>query len=64
LRLPFRIFKLQSDGGLHFVEAVQTFDDAKGRVRQLGKAWPGEYVIDDEQTGERFFVSTRDETKN
>jgi hypothetical protein len=64
LRLPFRIFKLQSDGDLHFVEAMQTFHDAKGRVRELGEGWPGEYVIDNEETGERVFVSTRDETKN
>jgi len=43
---------------------MQTFDDAKERVRGLGEIWPGEYVIDNEATGERVFVSTRDETKN
>jgi hypothetical protein len=43
---------------------MQTFDHAKGRVRELGKGWPGEYVIDNEETGERVFVSTRDERKN
>ena len=64
MRLPFRIFKLQSDGDLHFVKAMQTFDDAKARVRGLGGVWPGEYVIDNEETGERVFVSTRDERKN
>jgi hypothetical protein len=64
LRLPFRIFKLQNDAGLHFIEAVQTYDEAKERLRELGEAWPGEYVIDNEETGERLFVSTRDETKN
>jgi hypothetical protein len=62
--LPFRIFKLQSDGSLHFVEAMHTFDDAKGRVGELADVWPGEYVIDDEETGERLFVNTRDERKN
>jgi hypothetical protein len=55
---------LQSDGDLHFVKAMQTFDDAKARVRGLGGVWPGEYVIDDEETGARVFVSTRDERKN
>ena len=64
MRLPFCIFKLQGDGDLHFVETVQTFDDAKVRVRDLGESWPGEYVIDNEETGERVFVSTRDERKN
>ena len=60
----FRIFKVQDDGGLHFVEAVQTFDDAKERVQGLGELWPGKYAIDNQETGERVFVSTRDEMKN
>ena len=64
LRLPFRIYKVQSDGDLHFVEATQTFDDARVRVRELGKLWPGEYGIENVETGERIFVSTRDERKN
>jgi hypothetical protein len=64
MRQPFRIFKLQSDGDLHFVAAVQTFDEAKERVRGIGEGWPGEYVIDNEETGERVFVSTRDKSKN
>ena len=55
--LVFRIFKLQRDGDLHFVEAVQTFDGAKGRVRELGSVWAGEYVIDNEETTERVFIS-------
>jgi hypothetical protein len=62
--LPFRIYKVQSDGVLHLVEAVQTFDDAKARVQELSKSWPGEYVIDNEETGQRVFVSTRDARKN
>jgi hypothetical protein len=64
LRLPFRIFKLQTDGRLHFVEVLQTFDDARARVGELGESWPGEYLIDNEETGERVFISTRDERKN
>ena len=52
------------DGDLHFVEAVQTFDGAKGRVRELGEVWPGEYVIENEDTEERFSVSKSDGRKN
>jgi hypothetical protein len=55
---------LQGDGSLHFVEALPTFDDARVRVRELGGLWPGEYGIENVETGERVFVSTRDETKN
>jgi hypothetical protein len=64
VRLPFFIYTVQGDGELHFVVAVQTLDDAKERVRELGETWPGEYVIYNEETGERVFVSMRDERKN
>src|SRR5258707_9004668 len=63
-RLPFCIFRLQGDGNLHFVEALPTLDEAKARVRELGEIWPGEYGIENVETGERVLVSTRDETKN
>jgi hypothetical protein len=55
---------VQSDGKLQFVATVHTFDDAKELVKGLGELWPGEYVIVNEETGERVFVNTRDETKN
>jgi hypothetical protein len=64
LRSPFRILKVQSDGNLHFVEGMHSFDEARARVSELGEKWPGEYVIDNEETGDRLFVSTRDERKN
>jgi hypothetical protein len=64
MRLPFCIFKLQGDGSLHFVEALATFDEAKTRAREIGEVWPGEYVIDNVDTGERMFVSRGDETMN
>src|SRR5260370_26439920 len=53
MRLPFCIFKLQGDGSLHFVEALATFDEAKTRVREIGELWPGEYGIENVETGER-----------
>jgi len=60
----FRISKVRDDGSLNFIEAMDTLEDAKTRVRQIGKLWPGDYVIDNEKTGERIFVSTNDATKN
>jgi hypothetical protein len=57
MRRAFCIYKVQSDGGLHFVKAKQTFDDAKARVRELGDVWPGEYVIENEETGERYSLA-------
>jgi hypothetical protein len=59
LRLPFFIYTVQGDGELHFVVAVQTLDDAKERVRELGETWPAEYVIYNEETGELVFVTSK-----
>jgi hypothetical protein len=55
---------VQSDGNLHFVEATQSFDEAKKIVSELGEVWPGDYVIDNEETGERLFVNAKGKTKN
>jgi hypothetical protein len=65
MRLPFCILNvlgdMLDDGELHFVEAAQTLDAAKARVRALSKLWPGEYVIYDEATGERVSITAGDE---
>lgn len=63
MRVPFRIVKLQSDGGLHFVQAVQTLEAARALVAGLAKLWPGEYVIHHEEAGEWVSFTTSDETK-
>jgi hypothetical protein len=52
--MPFRVYKVQDDGKLHFIEATQSFEDAKARADDLSKSWPGEYVIHNEGTGERL----------
>jgi len=36
----------------------------QARVQELAELWPGEYVIDNEETGERVFVRAKDERKN
>lgn len=55
---------MQSDENPHFVEEIQTLDGVKERVQELGKLWPGGYVIENEETGERVVVSASDEAKN
>ncbi len=42
MRLHARIFKFQADGNLHFVQAVETIEDAKARVEELAERRPGE----------------------
>ncbi len=60
MRLPLCILNVLSDvlddGELHFVEAAQTLEAAIRRIEALAKLWPGQYVIYDEQTGERVSI--------
>ncbi len=53
--LPFSIFKVLGDGSLHFVEKAQTLEDA---ARDLARLWPGEYIIQNEETGERVVITS------
>jgi hypothetical protein len=65
-RLPFCILNVLGDvlgdGELHFVEAAQTLDAARARVQSLAEAWPGEYVIYNEVTGERVLITAASPT--
>ncbi len=44
---------------MHFVEAAQTLDAARERAQELGAFWPCEYVIHNEETRERVFITVR-----
>jgi len=59
MRLPYCILNVLGDvlddGELYFVEAAQTLEAARRRIEALAELWPGEYVIYNEQTGERVF---------
>jgi len=55
LSAPFDIFKQQSDGNTYWVERAGDLEDAKARARVLAENFPGQYVIVDNATCERFF---------
>jgi hypothetical protein len=65
MRLRFCILNVLGDvlddGELYFVETAKTLKAARRRIEALAKVWPGQYVIYNEQTGER--VSITPETK-
>ncbi len=60
MRLPFCILNVLGDmldgGELRFVEAARTLEGARRRIKALAKLCPGQYVIYDEQTGERVSI--------
>jgi hypothetical protein len=57
---PFSIFKTRDDGSLQSVEGADSLESAKERVEELGKFWPGKYVIVNQETGERLTITAGD----
>ncbi len=59
--LPFCILNVLGDvlddGELRFVASTQTLEAARRRIKALAKLRPGQYVIYDEQTGERVSIT-------
>ena len=52
---PFDIFKVESSG-LCWMEAVSDLQRAKARVKVLAASSPGEYVILNQNTGEKISI--------
>ena len=48
---------LLEDGEVRLVETAKTLDAARRRIRTLRESRPGEFVIYNQQTGERMSVS-------
>src|SRR5713226_2535749 len=55
----FDILKVESDGGRRWMEAAENLERAKARVKILATSSPGEYVIADQETGERISIKPK-----
>src|SRR5229473_4816898 len=55
---PFDIFKVESDGP-RWMEAAENLERAKARVKILATSSPGEYVIADQETGEKISIKPK-----
>lgn len=59
-RRPFCILNILGDvldgGEVRFVGATKTLQSARRRIRALGESCPGEFVIYNQQTGERMSI--------
>ena len=55
---PFHIFNQQPDGIAYWVEAAQDLEAAKARARVLAETFPGQYIIVDNTTDEKFFIGS------
>lgn len=54
---PFDILRVLKDGAPLWMEAAQTLEEAKTRVRQLAAIQPGSYVIFSQKTGNKIVIT-------
>ena len=56
MTIPFDIFRKEGSGKVLWLGAAATIEDAKARVREIAVRAPGEYLILDQQTGNKHLV--------
>jgi hypothetical protein len=56
----FDIFRTEANGSVRWCEAANSLEDARNRIRELAEVTPAEYVILDQQTGQRVSVQRSD----
>lgn len=54
----FYISKVESEGSLRLIEQADDLDRARDRVKKLSAFSPGEYVISNQQTGEKIAMKS------
>ena len=54
----FHIFKVERDGSVRLIEEASDVERARARVKKLAAFSPGEYIIDNQQTGERICIKS------
>jgi hypothetical protein len=55
---PFHIFKVGSGGVRWILESAADLERAKARVRVLAASSPGEYIIANQETGEKISIKS------
>jgi len=54
----FHISKVESDGNTRLIEQADDMERARDRVKKLSAFSPGEYVISNQQTGEKVSIKS------
>jgi hypothetical protein len=52
----FDIFRIQEDGALRWCEAADSLESAKARVRALAEFAPAQYILVNQQTGQKLII--------
>ena len=56
MNAPFDIFRTETNGGVLWIESVATLEDAQARVQELGMRSPGEYLLFNQETGNKLLI--------
>ena len=56
MRHPYDVFKLEADGGVMWLTAVATMDEAEAVASQYARKSKGSYMIFDQATRRRTIV--------
>lgn len=51
---PFDIFKIEPRGDVRWLQSATDIDVAKARLKVLGSATPGNYIVFSQKTGQRM----------
>jgi hypothetical protein len=60
---PLDIFKTDSDGQVLWLGGITSFAGAKGRIEEVARSSPGEYLIVGQITGHKVCVLLGDHTE-
>ena len=56
MNAPFDIFRTEINGGVLWIESAATLEDAKARVQELGMRSPGEYLLLNQEKGDKLVI--------
>ena len=56
MNAPFDIFRTETNGGVLWIESAATLQDARARVQELGMRSPGEYLLLNQETGNKLVI--------
>ena len=56
MTIPFDIFQSESNGSVLWLESAATLEDAKARIQQLALRSPGEYLLVNQDTGNKLVI--------
>jgi hypothetical protein len=60
MNAPFDIFRAETNGGVLWIGSAATLADGKARVQELAARLPGDYVLVNQETGNRLVIRPDD----